>query len=412
MIRRMKALIGAALVCWALAFQVTPPAKDDTALLSPERDGAWRATAKERTTRSLVLYFGEQVASGAFLAWLAFSGAGAGIRDRLRKSVSRPVAFKIAYLALLLALLLCVAFPFDVGRYALSKFYGVNRQDLLPWLGDYLLAFFVNSVLAVTIGLGFYWLLDKRPRTWWRWVAAAVVPFAIIAAAATPLYWRLFNTFTPLENREFAGRVLALAARGGVPSNEVYLMDMSRQTNAANAFVVGIGPTAMVALSDTLLERFTEEETLFVMAHEMGHYVHRHIWVGISLGALGALGGVFVLHRILRLLLSRFHERLRIDDLSDVASAPMILFVIMVMGALAQPAACLVSRTMEAQADQFALELTVPADVSPEAGVSAFERLGLSSLSDPSPNAVLKWLVWSHPTTDEREEAVRAWARR
>jgi STE24 endopeptidase len=302
--------------------------------------------------------------------------------------------------------------PFDVSRYALSKYYGVNRQDALAWLGDYLLAFFVNSVLAVSIGLGFYWLLDKRPRTWWCWAAAAVIPFAILAAAATPLYWRLFNTFTPLENREFAGRVLDLAARGGVPSDEVYLMDMSRQTNAANAFVVGIGPTAMVALSDTLLERFTEEETLFVMAHEMGHYVHRHIWTGIALGALGALVAVFLLQRICRLLLSRYHERLQIDDLADVASAPTVLLVVSLLAATAQPAACLISRTIEAQADRFALELTVPADVSPEAGVSAFERLGRSSLSDPSPNPILKWLFWTHPTTDEREEAVRAWARR
>jgi STE24 endopeptidase len=410
MIRRMKALIRAVLVCMALAFGAAPAAKGEPALLSPEHDNGWRETAKERTSRALVLYFGEQVATIAFLAWLAFSGAAVSLRERLRKTISRPILLQMAYLTLLLALLLCVSFPFDAGRYALSKFYGVSRQELVPWLGDYALAFAVNAVLAVTIGLGFYRLLDRRPRTWWRWVAAAAVPFAVVAAAAAPVYMSLFNTFTPLQDRALADRILEVAARGGIPAEEVHVVDMSRQSNAANAFVAGIGPTAVVGLGDTLLDRFSEQEIVFVMAHEMGHYVHRHVWIGVVLGALGALMGAFLLQRLLRLLLSRYHERLRVDDVADVASAPSVLLVVMLMAAAAQPAACAVSRAIETQADRFALQLTVPGDASPEAAVSAFERLGRSALSDPSPNPVVKWLLWTHPTIDERQEAVRAWA--
>jgi len=389
----------------------TPGPESRQTRTATEAVDSWRSIGKERSSRALVLYFGEQAATLLFLGWLAFSGAGARIRSGVRERVGRPLAQQCAYFAVLLALLVGVAFPFDVARYALSRQYGVGVQQFLPWLGDYALDILVTSSIAIAIGLGFYTVVDKRPRTWWRWVALAAVPLAILAAAAAPVYMTLFNTFQPIEDRALAHRVLALASRGGVSANEVYEIDMSRQTNAANAFVSGIGPTTVIALGDTLLENFTEEETIFVMAHEMGHYVLRHIWIGVALGALGAFVGAFVLQRICRELLIRFHHRLRFDELADVASAPMVLFVVAVMATAALPAETFVSRALERQADRFALDLTVPGDVSPEAAVSVFEKLGRLALSDPSPNPVVKWLVWTHPTIDERQESVREWAR-
>ncbi|MBK6314908.1 MAG: M48 family metalloprotease [Blastocatellia bacterium] len=196
--------------------------------------------------------------------------------------------------------------------------------------------------------------------------------------------------------------MLELASRAGVPADEVFEIDMSRQTRAANAFVTGLGPTATIALGDTLLENFSEEETLFVMAHEMGHYVRHHLWIGLAVAAIMTAIGAFLLQRILDRLVIRYSARLGYGALADIASLPLILFVVGVLSLAGEPISNAISRTIETDADRFALQLTVPADVSPEAAASTFERLGQLALSDPNPNPVARFLFWSHPTLDER----------
>jgi STE24 endopeptidase len=374
--RTMKRLIGMALLMAALCGVAAAEPERQPELLSPERDSSWRVDARERSHRALVLYFGEQAATAMFLAWLAFSGAAVRLRERVSGRVSRPWARTAVFIVLILGLLVCVALPFDVARYFLSRAYGVGRQPLPLWLGDYALALALNFALAIPIGLAFYRLLDRRPRTWWRWVAVAAVPLAITAVAASPFYLALFNTFTPLGDRALAERVLELASRRGIEANEVYVVDMSRQTRAANAFVTGVGPTTIIALGDTLLENFSDQETLFVMAHEMGHYVYRHIWQGLLAGALLALAGAYLLQGICRFALARYYARMQIDDLADVASLPLILLAAGLVTFGGQPIANVLSRHMEEEADRFALELTVPGEVSPEAPVTSFDRLG------------------------------------
>jgi Zn-dependent protease with chaperone function len=409
MIRRMARLLGMALLAASLFAAAAGPARQAPPSPPPE-DGGWREAAKERSRRALVLYVGGQAAAAVFLAWLAFSGAAARLRERVSDRLTRPWARTSAYVALVLGLLACASLPFDVSRYALSRAYGVGRQPLASWLGDYALALALDFAVAVPLGLAFYRLLDRRPRTWWRWVAAAATPLAVAAVAASPFYMALFNTFTPLGDRALAGRILDLAAREGIRAEEVYVVDLSRQTRAANAFVTGVGPTTIVALGDTLLENFRDEEVLFVMAHEMGHYVLRHLWQGILAGAALAVAGAFLLQSLCRLAVRRYYERLKIDDLADVASFPLVLLAAGLIVFAVTPVANAVSRHMEAEADRYALELTVPGDVTPEAAVSAFERLGRLGLSDPSPHPLVKALFWTHPPIDERIAAVRRWA--
>jgi Zn-dependent protease with chaperone function len=227
---------------------------------------------------------------------------------------------------------------------------------------------------------------------------------------AAPLYIELFNTFTPLADRPLADRILELAGRNRIPAGDVYVVDMSRQTRAANAFVTGVGPTTTIALGDTLLENFRDDETLFVTAHEMGHYVHNHLWFGVATAAVLTALGAFLLQRALARVVRGSAARLGYDDLADVASLPLVLLAVGLLSFAANPVANAISRGMEADADRFALELTVPGDVSPEAAASTYERLGKLALSDPSPNPVLRFFYWSHPTLDERVEAVRQWS--
>jgi Zn-dependent protease with chaperone function len=410
----MRRLFGALLLGVALAAAVhAAEPRPEPELLTPDASAEWRATGKLRTRIGLSLLLAEQVTTIAVLAWLAFSGAGARGRERLPEWISsrRLVRNSVGIVAMCVVLFV-VGLPFDLARYTLSRYFGVGQQPFWSWVGDNLLAFAISIGSALFIGLLFYAVARRRPRTWWRWVTAAALPFAIGAVMVTPLYIALFNTLTPLADRPLADRILALAARAEVPADEVYVIDLSRQTRAANAFVSGLGPTTTVALSDTLLANFRDDETLFVTAHEMGHYVKKHMWISVIVAAIFTALGAFALQRMLAWAINRYGARLGYDNLSDIASLPLVLLAVTLLSFVGDPIANTISRRMEADADRFALEMTVPGSVSPEAAVSTFERLGQLALSDPDPNPVLEVLYWSHPSLDERVAAVRAWSAR
>jgi Zn-dependent protease with chaperone function len=404
-------LLAPPAVASPLQDEVEPPPRQQPALVESDATAPWRATAKTRTSISLSLHLASEIATIAFLAWLFLSGRAASLRARVERGTRRRFFVDAGVIVAVFTLARLVAFPFDAARFALARSYGIVHLPLGAWLSDLGSELVVNLASAVFIGSLFYLVVRRRPQTWWRWVTAAALPFAIASVAATPLYMSLFNTFAPLADRPLATEILELAARVGVPADEVYVVDFSRQTRAANAFVTGVGPTATIALSDTLLDKFADEEVLFVMAHEMGHYVHHHLWIGIAAATLLTALGAFALQRLLGWATRRWRERSGVDELGDVASFPLVVAAVSVLTLAGLPVASTISRQIETDADRFAIEMTVPGEVSSAAAVSAFERLGELALSDPAPNPLVRFVFWSHPSLDERIARVRAAAR-
>lgn len=385
----------------ALALAKQPPPQQP-ALLVPDAHAEWRVTAKTRTTTTLSLALAGEFAGMAVLFWIAFSGRAARIRAALATRLTRGVLLRAAFIVFICVLMFGVSLPFEFARYSVLRSYGIAQQTVGPWLGDRMLELAVNIASALFLGLLFYRVVARHSRTWWRWVAGAALPLTAAAILASPFYVQLFNTLSPISNRALAGQILALAGRYDIPASEVYEIDMSRQTRSANAFVTGIGPTTTIALGDTLLTTFRDDETLFVTAHEMGHYVHKHLWIGLALGTLSVVFAAWLLQFVLDRLIARYGGSLGYDSLSDVASLPLVMLAVSVLTFVSLPLSNTISRAMESDADRFAMQLTVPADVSREAAASAFERLGQIALSDPDPNPILRFVFWSHPTLDER----------
>src|SRR6185369_14425185 len=109
----------------------------------------------------------------------------------------------------------------------------------------------------------------------------------------------LFNTFPPLKDQALKERIISLAHREGIPADDVYEVDASRQSLHDNAYVVGLLGTQRIALYDTLLSSYEPAEIEFVMGHEMGHYVLNHVWKGVGLAAGVVILGFFLIHRLL-----------------------------------------------------------------------------------------------------------------
>jgi Zn-dependent protease with chaperone function len=281
--------------------------------------------------------------------------------------------------------------------------YGLSNQTTLQWLRDFAVGEGIGLATGVPLLLLLYWLLRRAPHAWWIWLAAASVPLSIFVMLIQPVFIApLFNKFTRLQNAQLRQDILTMAHRQGIHPQDIYQVDASRQSNAVNAYVNGFGPTQRIVLYDTLLKNFTHEEIEFVMAHEMGHYVLGHIYQGIAFSILGTLLGSFALYRITRWLLARHSRWLGFESLGNPASYPLLAALGMIVSLIALPVGNAFSRNLEWQADRFAVQVFP----HPDAGISAFHKLGRFNVAEENPPRWAEILFGSHPSLAERIAAL------
>ncbi|HEV2787741.1 MAG TPA: M48 family metalloprotease, partial [Solirubrobacteraceae bacterium] len=233
-------------------------------------------------------------------------------------------------------------------------------------------------------------LMRRMPRGWWAPGAVIVVAFGVVSIYAGPVVLDpLFNTFKPLPAGQVREDVLELAGRAGVDVGEVYSVDASRRTTAANAYVAGLGKTKRVVLYDTLLENFERDEVRLVVAHELAHVHHRDVPHGLLYLAIVAPFGM--------LAVAQFTRRLAPGE-PGPAALPALALGLVVMTTAITMISNQLSRDVEARADSYALTLTD----DPGPFISFEKRLALRNLGDPDPPALQTFLLATHPPTIER----------
>jgi Zn-dependent protease with chaperone function len=306
--------------------------------------------------------------------------------------------YVILYLALVFLLDLPLAF---YQGYLRQHAYNLSNQTFGKWFGDSL----IRLAVAMVVGFAFSWvpylLLARSPRRWWLYTAILSVPFLFGTLLVEPIWIDpLFNKFGPMKNEALERSILELAERAGISGGRVFEVDKSVDTKAVNAYVTGVLDSKRIVLWDTLIARLHKPELLFVMGHEMGHYVMGHVVRSILLAPLLVLGGLFLVDRLGRWLIARFSDRLGFDRLSDVASLPLLLMLLEVSVLLFSPLALAYSRYQEHAADRFALELTR----ANHAGAMSFVRMQAENLSNPRPGLFYTIFRATHPSIGERIE--------
>jgi STE24 endopeptidase len=265
---------------------------------------------------------------------------------------------------------------------------GLVTQSWAGWAVDVAKGTAIGSAFSAAGGAALTAGLRRFGRRWWAPGAAAGVGVAVVFTYLGPVVLDpVFNRFTPLPDGALRAEVLDLARRAGVEVGEVYEVDASRRTTAANAYVNGLGATKRVVLYDTLLRDFTPAETRLVVAHELGHVRHRDVAHGLLwLGLVAPFATLAV---------ARAVERLTPAGASAVPAAALAL-------TLVTPGIGVVynqlSRAIERRADEFALELTG----EPDAAIGLERRLTLQNVGDPAPPRWLQMLMGTHPATMER----------
>jgi STE24 endopeptidase len=283
---------------------------------------------------------------------------------------------------------------------------GLATQSWPAWAKDVAKGTAISAVLSGAVAPGAVALLGRRPRGWWLPGAAATVAGGAAATFLSPVVLDpLFNRFRPLPDGEARSDVLELAGRAGVDVGEVFEVDASRRTTAANAYVTGLGATKRVVLFDTLLARFSRDEARLVVAHELAHVRHRDVAFSLlhtALVAPAALHAAAVLFG--RVSWGRTWNP---PEPPTAAALPALALALGVAGAVTGVVAGQLSRRVEARADAFSLRLTD----APDPFISFERRICLQNLADPDPPRWLVALMGSHPPTVERIGIARAYAR-
>jgi Zn-dependent protease with chaperone function len=325
----------------------------------------------------------------AVLAWKRRPLA-AGVRRAFRLPEHAPVRTGAA-IGVVVALCVWVAgLPMAAVRHWWARRYGLSEQSYLGWLGDEALSLLVTAVIVAVAVAGAVFLATKLGRRWWIAGAAGLAALGVLVVLAQPLVIQpLFNRFTPLADRELASRIEGLGTKLGVRIDEVEVADASRRTTAANAQVTGIGPTRRVVLYDTLLDgRFTEQQILWISAHELAHVARSHVWKAVAWFALFAATGVALVGWLLE----------RRGGLRDPSLVPVALLAAFVLYLVTLPAQSAISRRYETEADWLALRATQ----APAADAGVQRQLVLTGLTDPDPPAWVTILLGSHPSPLDR----------
>src|SRR5271167_1809485 len=332
-----------------------------------------------------------------FVLVLLATGWNGTLRDfAMHGAYDRYTLAVFLYVLMLMVIGKVVGLGLDYYGFRLEHRYNLSNQKLRAWVWDETKGFLVGVALASIVVELLYFIIREFPQNWWliAW-AAFLALFVLMAQLAPVVLFPIFYKFEPLDNAELKSRLVALSERAGTRVRGVYKWNLSEKSKKANAALTGLGNTRRIILADTLLEHYSADEIEAVLAHELGHHVHRHILKSIAVQAGITLVGFWAANWALHYAVERLHM---FEELSDFANLPLLVLVFTVLSFLALPALNAFSRFNERQADRYAFESIA----SVEPFISSMNKLAEQNLAERTPSRFVEWFFHSHPAISRR----------
>jgi len=362
--------------------------------LDPQRQEQARKYARQM--RRLLLL---ELALGAvFLLTVLLSGLSTGLRNLLEFPQSARVAL---YFLVLMISYGIISGPLSVYHsFVLPHRYGLSHQSWSSWLADEAKEVILGLALGTGLVVVIYLFLQAFPQTWWLLAFAFVTLVTVIMTRLAPvMILPLFFKLEPLKDSELRQRLLSLAERCRTKVKNVFQIDSGRKTSTGNAMLMGWGNTRRIAISDTLLQRYTPEEIEVIMAHELGHQRHRDIAKTIVTQSALMLLGFYLIN----LTLSWAVPILDFDGVADIAALPLLALVLAAFAIALTPLVNAYSRHLEEAADNYALTTTA----NPEAFATMLTKLTDQNLAEPEPSRLAELMFYDHPPYYKRLELAR-----
>jgi STE24 endopeptidase len=340
-----------------------------------------------------------------FLGVLLATGWNGALRDLAMHGAFEHYALAVfLYVLMLMFVGKLLGLGLDYYGFRLEHRFNLSDQKLRSWLWDEAKGFLVGLVLAGIVVELLYFIIRQAPQYWWLIAWAAFLGlFVALAQLAPVVLFPIFYKFEPLQNEELKARLVTLSEKAGTRVRGVYKWNLSEKSKKANAALTGLGNTRRIILADTLLDQYSPDEIEAVLAHELGHHVHKHILKSIFVQAGITLVGFWAANWTLHYTIDRTHL---FETLSDFANLPLLVLVSTVLSFLLLPALNAYSRYNERQADRYAFRSI--AGVGPF--ISAMNRLAVQNLAERTPSKWVEWYFHSHPSITSRVTAAEAWA--
>jgi STE24 endopeptidase len=363
-------------------------------------------SAAKRYSRSKLTVGILKLALGfVFLLAFLLSGASREVYGLVRRLMDNYYLQLSGYLLIFSSIyglaFLALDFYSDV---VLERRYGLSNQTTAGWLARSAKEWGLSTLLAIGVLNLLYAVICNLPHGWWLVAAVGWFILLILIGKITPaVIVPLFYKTVPLQNHELAERLLALAGRCGVCVQRVFEIKLSKETNKANAAVVGLGKERRILIGDTLLTLCSDDEIEAVFAHELGHVALHHTWKLLAGGAVSFVLGFYVLY----LVLGPSATALGFQGPADIAAVPLLMLWIALFGFASKPLQTAYSRHLERQADLFILDKVE----KPETLASALTKLADRNLADPAPSRLVEVLFYTHPPIAKRIEYIQNSAR-
>jgi STE24 endopeptidase len=312
-------------------------------------------------------------------AWLRVLGAG---------SYAQGIAL-IVSVALISGL---IDLPLSLYRtFVIEARFGFNKMTLKLFFADLIKQTLLGAALGLPLVLCVLWLMQWMGERWWLYVWVTWIVFNLLVLTVYPtLIAPLFNKFSPLEDASLKSRIEALLAKCGFRAEGLYVMDSSRRSSHGNAYFTGFGAAKRIVLFDTLIARLAPAEIEAVLAHELGHFRHHHVWkrmaalFAVSLGFLWLLG--YAMEQ------DWFYAGLNVQARSTALALMLFFLVVPVFTFLLHPLTSLYSRMHEYEADAYAARNTIPADL-----IHALVKLYQDNAATLTPDPLYSAFYDSHP---------------
>ncbi|MDQ2840209.1 MAG: M48 family metallopeptidase [Acidobacteriota bacterium] len=345
------------------------------------------------------------LASAAVMLILLETGLSARMRNFAERVTTNTWVHAFLYwleFAIVTTLLL---FPLNVyEEFFREHQYGLSNQTFGGWLRDATVAFAVSLIFGGLVVATLFVLVRRLPRTWHLWGATVAIAFIIFGIVIAPVFiLPLFNTYTPLKNVAIKQQILSLAHANGIPVNDVYEVDASKQSKRVSANVSGLFGTDRITLNDNLLARCSPQAVMSVMGHEMGHYVMHHVLNSVLFMAFMVL----LLFSLLRWGLDRALKfrgaRWQIGSIGDVAVLPLAALLLSIFSFILTPVFNTYTRTQEYEADIFGLDAARQPDGEAEVDLLLGEYRKLN------PGPLEEFIFFDHPSGRTRIYAAMRW---
>lgn len=278
--------------------------------------------------------------------------------------------------------------------------YNLSNQTFFKYFLENLKSMLVGLVIGVPILLLFFYVLNKFDDLWWLVFASAMFLISVVLSQIFPIViMPIFYKVSPLQDEELKSRISNLAKGAGIKVQNVFTFDMSKNTKKANAAFTGLGKTKRIILGDTLLKDYSKDEIETVIAHELGHYKHKHIVKNIVFGTVSSFLTFFVISILYKNSLSWFD----FEYITQIAALPLLSLWAMVIGLIQSPIGNILSRKYEYEADRYAIETTR----KPESFINTLNKLTNQNLGDREPHPFIEWFFYSHPSIKNRVKAIQ-----